>query len=56
VDGQEADLLCADAVLRGVYLPAGSHRVVFAYRPAGLAWGVALSLLGLGLALFLSLW
>jgi len=34
VDGQPARLYRANAVYRGVVLPAGAHRVVFTYRPA----------------------
>lgn len=39
VDGQRRDIVRTDGILRGVYLEAGPHRVVFAYRPAGLVEG-----------------
>ena len=45
VDGRPAELHCADALLRGVELDAGSHTVVFRYRPASLRLGAALSAL-----------
>jgi len=51
VDGVPAHPLQADAVLRGVVVPAGTHAVVWRYRVPGLALGAALSALGLVVAL-----
>jgi hypothetical protein len=48
VDGHPAPILTADGCLRAVALPAGSHRVVFRYRPVSLYAGAILSLLALG--------
>ena len=48
VDGHPAPILTADGCLRAVALPAGSHRVVFRYRPDSLYAGAILSLLALG--------
>ncbi|HLN58758.1 MAG TPA: YfhO family protein [Thermoanaerobaculia bacterium] len=48
VDGRPAPILSADGYLRAVALPAGSHRVVFRYRPVSFYAGAALSLLALG--------
>lgn len=45
VDGHSADLLRVDTALRGVCLPAGSHRVRFEYRPVLLFAGLAISAL-----------
>ncbi len=47
VDGHPAPILTADGCLRAVALPAGSHRVVFRYRPVSFYAGAALSLLAL---------
>ncbi len=47
VGGEPVPVYPTDAALRGVYLPPGSHRVVFTYRPPGLFPGLALSLLAL---------
>jgi hypothetical protein len=47
VDGQRADLVRADGILRGVALPAGSHRVEVRYAPGSLAWGLWISALAL---------
>jgi hypothetical protein len=47
VDGRPADPVRVDAVLRGVIVPAGVHRVRWRYRVPGLAAGSAVSALGL---------
>ncbi len=56
IDGVKGEILRADGVLRGVALPAGDHKIVFAFRPklfyAGL-WTSLISLLlviGIGVA------
>ncbi|MDX2171201.1 MAG: YfhO family protein [Deltaproteobacteria bacterium] len=41
VDGAPAALVRANAMLRGVALPAGAHRVVFVYRSRGVMLGFA---------------
>jgi hypothetical protein len=46
VDGAEAPVLRANGLFRAVRLPAGRHRVAFAYRPRSAAVGGALTLLG----------
>jgi hypothetical protein len=47
VDGRPAELLRVDYMLRGVSLPAGSHEVVFSFRPRSLRFGALLSAAGL---------
>lgn len=47
VDGREARVLRANHVFRAVRVPPGRHRIDFAYRPASIRWGVALSFLSL---------
>jgi hypothetical protein len=47
VDGEPAPLLRANALFRGVPLPAGRHRVEMSYVPHGLIWGAGLGALGL---------
>ncbi len=47
VDGQAAPIVTADHALRGVYLPAGAHTVVFTYAPNSVRLGAAGSALGL---------
>jgi hypothetical protein len=55
VDGAPADVFRADTAFRAVKIPAGRHRVVFAYRPPGLRDGMRLMFAGaLGLALFVT--
>jgi hypothetical protein len=46
VDGQPRPVEQVAGLLRGVSLDAGTHRVVFAYSPASVRWGTALSLAG----------
>ncbi|WP_157912920.1 YfhO family protein [Candidatus Promineifilum breve] len=51
VDGAPGVIEQVDGMFRGVFLPAGEHEVAFHYRPRSVRLGLALSLLGLGLAL-----
>ena len=53
VDGRPAPIVRANALVRGVWLDAGVHRVTFRYRAPGLAEGWALALAG---ALGLGAW
>jgi len=50
LDGRPAEIVRADGVLQGVFVPEGAHRVAMAYRPAAVRWGGWLSALGLLLA------
>jgi hypothetical protein len=47
LDGRRVPIEQVDGVLLGVRVGPGSGRLVLCHRPAGLAWGAALSLLGL---------
>ena len=47
VDGQKVPLLRANYLFQAVWLPAGTHRVEFIYRPMFFYAGACLSLLGL---------
>jgi hypothetical protein len=46
VDGRETPIHRANVMVRAVRVPAGSHEVVFTYRPPVVAWGIAVTLLG----------
>jgi hypothetical protein len=46
VDGEPAPILRANRLMRAVPVPAGSHRVVFRYRPASVRLGAAISACG----------
>ncbi len=51
VDGERAVLLRANQMFRAVAVPAGTHRVLFRYRPGSLFYGAAITLVTLiGLA------
>ncbi len=56
VDGKPAALLRANYALRGVWLPAGTHEVVFTYRPRAVVAGAALSVAGLLVLMGGGLW
>ena len=47
VDGRDAPIERVDYLLRGVRVPAGTHRVEFRYAPSSFRVGWILSLLGL---------
>ncbi len=43
VDGRPAESIRIDGQFRGVRLEAGSHRVVWSYRPRSVLWGAVIS-------------
>jgi len=45
VDGDPTPVLRADLLFRAVWVPAGEHRVRFAFQPDSLRWGALISLL-----------
>ena len=56
LDGRPIDVLRADAAIRAVAMPAGSHRVEMHYRPSGLGWAATLSLVTLAVVLTATVW
>jgi uncharacterized membrane protein YfhO len=50
VDGKETNIYRANYVMRGIFVPAGRHRVEFRYEPLSFKVGVVLSLASLILA------
>jgi hypothetical protein len=53
VDGLRRPIVAANYLFRGVFLPAGPHRVEFRYEPPSYAFGYALSVIGvLGVAAY----
>ncbi|CAN5902483.1 hypothetical protein BH23PLA1_BH23PLA1_32000 [soil metagenome] len=56
IEGQPVPIRPAFVTFRAVFLPAGRHEVVFTYTPAGFWSGLALTLIGLVIALFFLLW
>jgi len=56
IDGRAGRILPADYIFRAVPLESGSHLVEFVYRPASFVWGVAISMLTIGILVFVPLW
>ncbi len=56
LDGRPVEVLRADAAIRAVAIPAGSHRIEMRYRPSSLLWTAALSLVTLAVVLSAALW
>lgn len=51
VDGAPAQLLRCNHIMRGVYVPAGNHKIEFKFRPPVNTLYVTLAAMGVGLAL-----
>ncbi len=56
VDGRPAPIREAYVAFRGVYLTPGRHRIVFTYRPAGFVTGLAITGVGIVVAIVLLVW
>jgi hypothetical protein len=56
VDGDEASVYATNHMMRGVFVPAGDHEVVFSFEPDSWRRGLWLSLAGLLLAIGLLAW
>ena len=56
VDDTPADLLRANYLFRGVYVPAGVHRIEFTYHPAPFQRGLLVSSLALAVVLGTLVW
>ena len=54
VDGEEREIMRANFFFRAVQLTPGDHEVDFAYEPASLRYGLAVSLLTMGILLILA--
>jgi hypothetical protein len=55
IDGRAGRILPADYIFRAVPLESGPHVVEFVYRPASFVWGVAISMLTIGILIFVPL-
>jgi len=47
IDGEETEILQTDILFRGIVVPAGSHEVIFEYKPASFRIGVLVTIAGL---------
>ncbi|MEI8013042.1 MAG: YfhO family protein, partial [Candidatus Omnitrophota bacterium] len=53
VDGQKKNIVNADFLFRGVFLTSGEHHIKFVYYPLSVIAGFSLTVLTIGLAIFL---
>jgi uncharacterized membrane protein YfhO len=51
VDGESADILRSNHIMRGVLLTPGDHEIVFRYEPRSVQVGILVSLVGIGVVL-----
>lgn len=49
IDGRPTDIYQTDVLFRGVFVPEGTHEIIFSYRPTYWRPGLAISLIGLAL-------
>jgi hypothetical protein len=56
VDGRPVPIRPAWVAFRAVFVPRGTHTLVFRYRPAGFDRGLAVTAIGLVLAIFCLVW
>jgi hypothetical protein len=56
IDGAATKIYRANYAFRALAIPAGSHRVRIYYSPLSFKIGIAISIFGLGLTIFLLLW
>ncbi|MFB3895814.1 MAG: YfhO family protein [bacterium] len=47
IDGKRTKIYSTDYILRGIYLPAGNHTVIFRFRPTSLYLGAGITILTL---------
>jgi uncharacterized membrane protein YfhO len=50
IDGVAATIYPADLLFRAVFVPAGTHRIVFRYQARALRLGLALAVVGLAVS------
>jgi hypothetical protein len=53
IDGVATPIHPADLLFRAVFVPAGTHRILFRYEAPAFHLGLALAVVGLGLSAFL---
>lgn len=56
LDDEPVPIRHAQVAFRGVFVPRGSHTIVFSYRPAGFTLGLIVTSVGVGLALIAVAW
>ncbi|MDP1722122.1 MAG: YfhO family protein [Candidatus Gottesmanbacteria bacterium] len=52
VDGKSTPIFESNAAFRTLYLPKGTHTIVFSYRPTIVLWGAAISILTILVIIF----
>lgn len=56
IDGKKVPIYQADALFRGVFVPAGQHEIIFRFQPGSFRIGLVISLLSTVLILGLAVW
>jgi hypothetical protein len=49
LDGQSIPIYAVDGIFKGIYLPAGQHKVIFEYEPVSVKTGAVISFFMLGI-------
>lgn len=53
LDGNETEIYPTDVAFRGVFVPAGQHKIIFKYQPKSFLYSVCVSIISLIIILFL---
>jgi len=52
IDGVSTPIYAVDGIFRGIFLPAGQHKIIFSFEPVSVKAGAAISLLALAIVVY----